>query len=338
MRVLYTSIAAVLILAVCFSAQAQENDDAQAEAAFKEGVEHFKAKRYEEAATAFRKANELKSNWKLLYNIGQSEAAAKRHGLALQTFEAYLSKAGDDVREERRSEVLIEVRRLRDMVGYLKVTAPDGALVSVDGVERGHAPIKTEFPVAAGVEHTITAIHNGMALPQETIQVSGGKTADVDLVVPESTKTPVAPEPKPIVESEPVSKPEPEPEPQLVTEPRKESNSTVKTVGWVVTGVGAALLVGGTITGAMALTTDKELDKNCSKAGCEEEYWDDSDKLGKLANATNILIGVGAGFAVAGVIMVIVGSKNSKEEESAKVRIAPTLTHDFAGASIQGRF
>ena len=42
------------------------------------GTTRFQEARYVEAAEAFREAYELKPNWKLLYNLAQSEAASKR--------------------------------------------------------------------------------------------------------------------------------------------------------------------------------------------------------------------------------------------------------------------
>ena len=63
----------------------QERDEAAK--MFDQGKKHFNEGAFVQAAGAFRKANELRPNWKLLFNIAQSEAAAKRYGLALEAFE-----------------------------------------------------------------------------------------------------------------------------------------------------------------------------------------------------------------------------------------------------------
>ena len=99
---------------------AAQSDDAKA--AFEEGKRLFAQKKYADAADQFRAAYEFRESWKLLYNIGQAEAAATRYGLAMEAFEQYLAEAGDEIDEERRNEVLEEIVRLRNMVGELSVT------------------------------------------------------------------------------------------------------------------------------------------------------------------------------------------------------------------------
>ena len=119
MRIVFSSLLVFSLIFTGAVARAQDDED-EAMTFFKKGIDLFNSESYEEAAEAFRKAYELKPNWKLNYNIGQSEAAAKRLGLALQAFEAYLSQGGDDIPTERRDEVLKEVERLRKMVGAVE--------------------------------------------------------------------------------------------------------------------------------------------------------------------------------------------------------------------------
>ena len=61
-------------------------------------------KKFKEAADAFRLANHLRRSWKLLYNIGQCEAAAKRYGMALDAFERYVAEGGFSLKAELGKE------------------------------------------------------------------------------------------------------------------------------------------------------------------------------------------------------------------------------------------
>jgi Flp pilus assembly protein TadD len=70
--------ATLLVIATALSPRVEAGAADDAKRAYEEGVSHFESGRFPEAADAFRKAYELKPIWKLLYNIGQSEAAAKR--------------------------------------------------------------------------------------------------------------------------------------------------------------------------------------------------------------------------------------------------------------------
>ena len=115
----------------------------EAKVACGKGRDLFEQGNYVEAAGSFRKAYELKPNWKILYNIGQCEASAKRHGLALTAFEEYFSRGGDDIPPERKDEVLAEISRLKLIVGMLEIFAPDGAEIAIDNVIRGTAPLSS---------------------------------------------------------------------------------------------------------------------------------------------------------------------------------------------------
>jgi len=295
-------------------------DDAKVE--YDKGVAAFTGERYKEAAQAFRKAHELKPSWKLFFNIGQSEAAAKRSGLALESFESYLAQGGDDVPEARREEVLVEVERLRKMVGMAEIHAPEGATVFVDGVERGVAPLLGKLPVAAGIKHTAWVVIDGSKLPQKAFKVTGGDTVKVDLEARVGKGSePVDPDPEPITPGE-----------------SDEGSSGMVTAGWVAVGVGGALLIGGAITGGMALNLDSDLHNDCDEGGhCLDDRQPDIDKLNTLSLTTDILMGVGAAAAVTGVVLLIVGHKKKGENEE-PVALAPAFAPGFAGAVIQGRF
>ncbi len=332
MRVLLMNTVVVLVLAVCSAAQADEDVDARAESTFREGVEHFNVRRYEEAATAFRKAYELKSNWKLFYNIGQSEAAAKRNGLALEAFEQYLTEGGDDIQEARYEEIRKEVNRLRDVVGSLDIRAPEGASVFVDDMNRGRTPLPGPLMVASGIEHKVVVNLEDEPIINRIVRVSGGKT----LVIkgersskPSTTPTPAPENEEPVLISEPAENTPDE------EEPAKE-DSDVKTWGWVTLGVGGALLVGGTIAGGMALSADKDIDGKCPD-GCYSQYYDDMDRRDNLALTADILLGVGLAATTSGIVMLIVAASGDEDSEDS-AGIFPLVGPQMAGAALEWRF
>ncbi len=180
MQILVASFTMGFVLNTSAVALADKSIDEQAKTAFDKGKELFHKKEYAEAAEAFSKAYNLKKTWKLLYNIGQSEASAKRHGLALEAFEQYLAEGGDDVPVEKRDYVISEVKRLREMVGSLDVHAPEGALVIVDGVERGTAPLVGPLTVAAGMNHNVLVKHLEDKLLDRVVRVRSGQTLVVE--------------------------------------------------------------------------------------------------------------------------------------------------------------
>jgi hypothetical protein len=294
-------------------AAAFAEDDAPARDAFLEGVAHFDAGRHEQALAAFNRANELKPSWKLLYNIGQCEAALRQFGLALTHFERYLSEGGDEVSPERRDEVLAEVERLRKMVGSIDLDAPDGAVILVDGVERGTAPLPGRLRLSASVEHVIEVVSGGEQLLERTVMVGGGETIAIR-VGDEGG----APAPTPAADDEPAAE-----------------SSNLKTWGWVTLGLGAAIAAGGGITGGLALKTNGELGDRCSGNVCTPDDQDDIDKRDALAMTSNVLIGVGAAAVVAGVLMLVLGGD---EETEGQVALRPVMAPGLAGAAAELRF
>jgi hypothetical protein len=293
------------------AASAQGSDEARE--AFQQGIDAFGERRYEEAREAFVRANELSPSWKLLYNIGQCEAALKRYGLALTHFEQYLSEGGDNLTTERRDEVLAEVERLRKMVGSLEVTAPAGAIVVVDGVERGTAPLPGRLRVAASVEHQLVIRLGDRVLLDRTVMAGGGENLKFE-VSAEGAEEPV----------------------DEATEP-DEGGSGLHPAGWVVLGVGAALLVGGGVTGGVALSKNGELADSCPDGVCQPGKQGEIDSRDALAMTSNVLLGVGAAAAVAGVLMLVL-MDGDEEPGGADVALAPVAGPGAAGLTAEWRF
>ena len=313
------------IAAASASPAALSADASPARAAFEKGKAAFEDGDYARAADAFRRAHRLKPNWKLQYNIGQSEAAAKRHGLALQAFEAYLSAGGDDIPLERREEVLAEVRRLRAMVGYAKISAPAGAAVSIDGVERGRAPIRMEIPVAASVRHEASAVlEDGRALSPQAFQVTGGKTAEIELAAKPSTDAPAPPEaPSPPADAPPAAQSDVD-----------RGASPLAVAGWISLAAGAGALAAGAATGGVALSKNRTLEDDCDASGVcfGQKNHDELDARDALATSSTVLLIAGGALAATGATLLIFGAAGGEGEP--EVALAPgPLT-----LAIEGRF
>ncbi|HUT78468.1 MAG TPA: tetratricopeptide repeat protein [Polyangia bacterium] len=316
----------VALLLAAVPARAQEPDMARARAAFAEGKKLFEEQKPAQAASAFREAYRLSPSWKIFYNIGQCEAAAKRYGLALEAFERYLAEGGDEVDAARRDEVLAEVERLRKMVGTVSISAPDGAVVFVEGVERGVAPLSGKLPVSAGIEHVAWVVLDGMKGPERKFKIMGSDSIDLALAGAgqgaSATEAGTTAEPA---------------EPGPAEFPERSPSSGLWIGGWVMVGAGAAMLITGGITGGMALNLDEDLYGSCPEEHCPatSDYQDKIDRLDRLSVVTDVMLFAGGAIAATGAVLLILDA--TRDEEPA-VSLAPALGPDFAGAALRGRF
>lgn len=179
---------AVWIIAIAFcapvSGEAANNDRQDARAKFNEGIKAFTEQQYDIAVGLFREAYGLSPTWKLLYNIGQCEAALKRYGLAIDAFEEYLAQGGDEVPEDKRTFILDELDKMRKMVGSLQIKAADNLEIWIDGIYRNTTPLRDPIIVTAGIQHTIILKRDGQEFHKIKRKVRGGMAATVDLDTP----------------------------------------------------------------------------------------------------------------------------------------------------------
>ena len=114
-KYLGAAVALILVTAVALPVWAQSDrvPDAEARAQFDTGRAAYDARRFEDAAQAFRRAYVLSPRYQLLYNIGQAELRAEHNERALGAFEGFLRQAPEA--DPRRSEVQERVNVLRGM-------------------------------------------------------------------------------------------------------------------------------------------------------------------------------------------------------------------------------
>jgi tetratricopeptide (TPR) repeat protein len=174
----------MMMVTICAGKVCAQSSDLSAKEHFDQGAALYGAGEYEEAVVHFRLANELKPSWKLWFNIGQSEAACRRYGLALEAFEKYLAMGGDNVDASRFQDVVAEMRRLRELVGNLEISGgPDNAQVVVDGILRATLPLEVDLRVTAGIAHDLKIVTDEKMIHSQTVTVGSTSSVAISLDV-----------------------------------------------------------------------------------------------------------------------------------------------------------
>lgn len=316
-----------IILVPVFSTAADNNKNRAIEI-FKEATVLFKSEEYKAAAEKFKECYELKPTYKILYNIGQSEAAAKRYGISLQAFQRYLANGGDDIPKSRQEYVRTEIERLRYMIGFLEVTAPQDSQIIIDGVQRGNYPTVKRIPVAATVVHEVRAKkEDGSETPTMRISVTGGDSVSVELLIEEEKKAfLVEPSDTDIIGNSESSQ---APSDAPGTKRKKPFIS-----GLVVGGMGLAGVIGGSVFGGLSLLKDNLVRKRCPNGTCDPRYHDLVDTRDRYVLLSTILWAAGGALTATGIVMILVAKLKDDESEDSSIAVIPGI----GGLVLAGEF
>jgi hypothetical protein len=180
--------AARLLCAVCFALGvaspgiAVAEDDGTVEMArqrFREGVSFYDQRQWEKARLAFLQAYALKPHPSILMNLAQSELRGGRPADAAGHFTEYL-KGNTEASEAEKQEGELGLAAAKSKVGEVTVTVDvPGAQVSVDGDEKGVAPLNGPLYMAPGA-HTVEAKSNDRHA-SKTVNASAGQAVSTSL-------------------------------------------------------------------------------------------------------------------------------------------------------------
>jgi tetratricopeptide (TPR) repeat protein len=112
-----------------------------------------------------------------------------------------------------------------------------------------------------------------------------------------------------------------EAEAKVKTRTRTERVRSV--VPLVLMGTGGALLLGSAVTGGLALSNAKDLDKNCEGSICPPSEKSGVDATKTLAITTDVLWGVGAAVAVTGLVLFLTGVLDKERQVPVAFGVTP---------------
>lgn len=257
------------------SAAPSSGVSAEYERAIAGALEEYRLQHYDEARSLFERAHALDPNARTLRGLGMVEFERRRYVRASELLEASLASTTKPLTEEQRVAVRELLARCRQFIAtYVVEVSParSDLTYELDGepVTLGEGRV---LAVATG-EHVLRVHAPGEVMVERRLDARGGQSETLQVVLP-----------LPAVEAEaqPVGAPLEEP-----TRPRSK-------LGIALTSVGGALLVGGGVSGTLALLEARDASRHSPEG----------DRAHRLGVITDVTLAVGAATALTGIVLLV---------------------------------
>jgi hypothetical protein len=342
-----------LALALLVSAPPARADDPIPEEAklyFKNGVELIQGQspNYQDAYYQFKLAWEKSKSWKVLSNWGLCALKLERDGEAIWAYTEYLKQK--DIDPDERKELERDLLLLNGNAASVTLASDVADLEVVDARAGSSVPPqsyrleggKLTLRLRAG-SHALTASSQGKSLRWE-VTLSPGRTDEHRFDFAATQAAPPAPTaPAPAAPASVAAAPSsPPPASSSLPAPAAKSGGTLRTVGYVVAGVGVLGVGGGLLMGMQAKSQESETRDQCKNLpltgfSCGESTRDDFKSAEDKARLANVLLIAGGVVAAGGVVMIIVGGPKEREH-SARLALSPVIGPRDAGVFASGSF
>lgn len=278
--------------------------DDEGRARFQRGVQLFREGDFRSALVEFRRSYELSKNFKVLYNIGQTEFELQDYAGALRSFQRYLEAGGAEIDAARRAQVEDDIKRLGARVARIDVKSNvQGAEVLVDDVVVGKTPLAEGVLVSIG-RRKVTLQKGGVVSAARFVDLAGGDRSAVTVELAEpGAAAPIAPVAPP---------PQPPPPPPS------------RTGLWVSLAITGGLLVGTGITGGLALAARSDTENKLGTLGAKASDIEAAhSKTKTLALVADIMGGAALAMAGVSIIVGVTGGSTNAAPTTATLSIGP---------------
>ncbi|GAC1351108.1 MAG: hypothetical protein NVSMB1_00990 [Polyangiales bacterium] len=189
--VIATSLLTVSVPTVVMAQPQPKSIDPEVQKHFSTANDLYGERRYPDALVEYDAAYELSKNYKILYNRGPCLVMLRREPEAIDSFEHYLNDGGNEIAEERRRQVAIDIEKLKQRLGTIDVEgAPNGSEVYVDDRFYGTTPLPKPISAGAGTHDLLVKPPDGRAPFSSTAKVVAGIATIKRVEIAASTPAP----------------------------------------------------------------------------------------------------------------------------------------------------
>jgi hypothetical protein len=315
--------ASLVIGFTTLSVQATQPDPARAQQLFDEGRTLLIAGRFDEACPKFAESFELDPGGGTILNLAICHEKQGKTGTAWHEFRSALERAQRDGRTDRQRTASERLAELESTVPRLVFNLTndaqlvEGFALSVDGTTQRIVAFPATIVVDPGV-HEIVVSAPGRQSYRTSVSAAPSQSTPVTLpaLLSDESKEPSKSSPEVKTGERPKAAP------KLLASPQRESRGSLNP-GYVVGGVGVALLVAGGYFGVRALNEKSSADD----AGCDDRTCPNQEAKEHFdsarTNAHFSTAGIGLGLAALGVGAYLVLSERPTSGKTAVLSVSP---------------
>lgn len=252
----------------------------------------FRREQYADAADGYAEVYRCTNDASVLFNLAKAYANVGRWLEAKAAMSKFLDAASglsDDVRQVATEELAA----IATHVGAVTVRADaPGAIVSIDGVAVGPAPVGPIDHAVGKVRVEVSA--KGRAPYAREFDVKGGASLEVEAALPLDGAT-AAPHRPPVW----------------------------MWIGYGVAGAGGLV---GAITGGLSIAKVEDVRARCDGDACPKSTEPDRDEATALANASNASLAIGAAGAIVGVVGTVLFFTSKPAPSEPRVAVLPVFS------------
>lgn len=275
----------------------------------------------EEAYREFRTAYDLSGSAKILGNMGFCAMRLERDGEAIEAYSRYLREV-PDIDADERAQIVRDLQTLSVGVARLtiEVDKPGVRIIDVRIPVRGERVTNTYGPVTGKLEIGVRPGHHVITAKLNDHEDA---TWEVDAFAASREKNAFVMRPRLVASTAPAP---------------ADSGRGTNAGPWIVMGIGGAMLLGGAVTGIVALGKSNDIEDKCPGDVCPRSFDLDGERSSAktFVRITDLLL-IGGGVVTAGGLgWLLLSGKSEKEPPKTALRSGVSIPMPTAGCGPDG--
>jgi tetratricopeptide (TPR) repeat protein len=340
---------------------ARAEDPAAAEALFQEGRKLLADGQVAAACEKLKESFAQESMSGTLLNLAACYEKQGRTATAWARFREAVSLAKAQGKADQAAEATRRFKALELELSRIAIAVPEpvpGLTIERDDQEVVPASYGVQVPVDPGPVQVVASApgYKSFKVTVEVAPKRDKKTVTVPKLEkmegaavaqePEPEEKPNVTQPPEAKEGEPKKKgpkapkgaAKPIPEPPPFDQGEVVPDGPGKTP-WIIGGLGVAAAAAGGVFGYYAIQSNKDAKALCpTRQNCSQAALEAVDRRNRQAMFANIGVGVGAAGVVTAAVWLLVGGPSSRDDDSARVSVSPSVANDAALLWATGKF